>query len=460
VTAGRGDDRSIVVVSNRGPLAFQHDPEGGLVAADAAGGLAGTLQPLFAGTDATWVAAAISDADRQAVGAGRMVMDQPQLVTVHTDPEQYRMSYDVVCNATLWFCHHHLFDLPRRPRFDRRWPEAWDAYRAVNAAFAEAVTEAAPEGATVLVQDYHLCLTGALLGQSRPDLHTVHFTHTPFADPNVLRTMPAPSVGELLGGMAGFGSCGFHSTRWAAAFEAAYGGDGSPRVFAAPLGVDLDALGHDAGSAECRAELERLDEEFGDRALIVRVDRIEPSKNLVRGFLAFEELLETRPQWRGRVVMLALAYPSRESLADYLAYRSEVEHAVERINERWGSDGYTPIVLDVEDNRARSLAALVRYDVLLVNPVRDGLNLVAKEGPSVNERNGVLVLSREAGVWDELHPAALGVNPFDLSDTAAGLEQALAMTKEARTKLATTLRELATNRSAEDWLRDQLAQAS
>jgi trehalose 6-phosphate synthase len=468
VTAAGEGDGSIVVVSNRGPLAFTHDDEGRLVPTDAAGGLAGTLHPLFAQTEATWVAAAVSDADRQAADEGRMVMDPLRLVTVRAEDEQYRLAYDVVCNATLWFCHHHLFDLPRRPRFDRRWPEAWEAYRALNAEFAGTVAEVAPEGAAVLVQDYHLCLTGALLRQTRPDLRTVHFTHTPFADPNVLRIMPADTVDELLRGMAGFDGCGFHSTRWAAAFRAAYDGSTAaagaapsvppPPTFTAPLGVDLGALTRDVETPECSQELERLEAEVGDRRLIVRVDRIELSKNLVRGFLAFDELLERRPDWRGRVVFLALAYASRETLADYLAYRSEVEHAAERINERWGTEDYTPIALDVGDHRSRSLAALVRCDVLLVNPVRDGLNLVAKEGPVINRRDGVLVLSRESGAWEELHSGALGVNPFDLSETAAALERALEMPPAERSALAVRLRELATARSAEDWLRDQLAQ--
>jgi trehalose 6-phosphate synthase len=469
VTPGGRNDRAVVVVSNRGPLAFQFDENDRPVPAGAAGGLAGTLHPLFAGSEATWVAAALSDADREAADAGLMVLDPLRLVTVRSDPEQFRMAYDVVCNAILWFCHHHLFDLPRRPRFDHRWPESWDAYRTVNAAFADSVAEVAPDGAAVLVQDYHLCLVGNLLHRTRPDLRTVHFTHTPFADPNVLRSLPGATVAELLAGMAGFRSCGFHSRRWANAFLGAYDPDGAaagsvdppdpPPAFVAPLGIDLDALTRDADTPECRAELEALESAVGDRKLIVRVDRVELSKNLVRGFLAFEELLATRPQWRGRVVFLALAYASRETLADYLAYRSEVEHTVERINERFGSADYTPIVLDVEDHRARSLAALVRSDVLLVNPVRDGLNLVAKEGPAVNRRDGVLVLSREAGAWEELHPAALGVNPFDLSETAATLERALEMGPEERASLASDLRQLATARSADDWLRDQLSQA-
>ena len=192
---------------------------------------------------------------------------------------------------------------------------------------------------------------------------------------------------------------------------------------------------------------------------MVRVDRVELSKNLLRGFWAFEELLETRPRWRGEVVFLALAYPSREGLAEYLAYRAEVEHAAARINETWSTADWTPILLDVADDRDRSVAALTRYDVLLVNPVRDGMNLVAKEGPLVNGTDGVLVLSREAGAWEELHGAALGTNPFDLGETAQALDAALDMEAGERGARAAALRSTILGRTAADWFADQLAAA-
>jgi trehalose 6-phosphate synthase len=460
--------QDLVVVSNRGPLSFRLDDEGGLERADPGGGLAGTLQQVLAGTPTTWVATALGEADRRASAAGLMTDDTLCIELVDCEAEDYRLAYEVVSNATLWFCHHHLFDLPRRPRFDHRWGEAWDAYRQVNRAFADTVASVAAPGAAVLVQDYHLALTGAMLAAARPDLRTVHFSHTPFADPNVLRTLPSDSSGELLAGMAGFGSCGFHTDRWATAFGRCFadaelstfaGTSAAPPVFAAPLGVDTAALLATAQSEDCRQAAAELDEMVGERKLMVRVDRVELSKNLLRGFWAYDEFLETRPQWRGGVVFLALAYPSRERLADYLAYRSEVEHTVARINDRWGTPDWTPIVLDVADDRFRSMAALTRYDVLLVNPVRDGLNLVAKEGPVVNQRHGVLVLSREAGAWEELQSAAFGINPFDLTATARAIESALDMDEDERRQRSVTLRDRCTARSTDDWLRDQLTAA-
>ena len=195
--------------------------EGKPVAGKAAGGLAGTLSPMVLGTGATWVASAMGQADRQAVADGLMSAEGLRIELVEPDPDIYERAYNVVCNAALWFCHHHLFDAARRPRNDRHWAEAWDAYRELNQQFAERVAKVAPEGGRVLVQDYHLNLVASELAAARPDLRTVHFTHTPFADPSILRMLPTSTAVELLDGMAAFTACGFHTARWAAAYRAA-----------------------------------------------------------------------------------------------------------------------------------------------------------------------------------------------------------------------------------------------
>ncbi|MDQ6839185.1 MAG: trehalose-6-phosphate synthase, partial [Actinomycetota bacterium] len=208
------------------------------------------------------------------------------------------------------------------------------------------------------------------------------------------------------------------------------------------------------------AEVADLDGSLGDRKLIVRVDRIELSKNLLRGFLAYDDLLRTHPEYRGHVVFAALIYPSRAGLPEYLSYRQEVESLARHINETWATPGWTPVTVDTTDNFPRSVAALRRYDVLLVNPVRDGLNLVAKEGPLVNERDGVLALSREAGAWEELGPVALEVNPFDIAGTSDVLATALAMTPAERAVHAAAVRQAATSRQPRGWLDDQLEAAA
>jgi trehalose 6-phosphate synthase len=307
-----------------------------------------------------------------------------------------------------------------------------------------------------------------MLAEARPDLRTVHFHHTPFADPNALRALPSAAAGELLAGLAGYGACSFHTARWAGAFEACFadvelatfaGVDRPPPTFVAPLGPDPAAIVAEAASPGAARAAPALDRLVAGGHLIVRVDRVELSKNLLRGFWAFDELLARHGRWRGSVVFVALAYPSRQGLHEYRAYQDEVEAAVADINGRWATPDWTPIVLHVGDDYPRSLAALTRYDVLLVNPVRDGLNLVAKEGPLANTTDGVLALSRQAGAYAELAPAALALNPFDVGGTASVLHQALSLPAAERAALAAELRALVTARRPEDWLDDLLTAA-
>lgn len=452
----------MVIVSNRGPLSFDYDDSGNLESRRGAGGLVSGIGPLVAGTDAIWIAAAMSDADRAAAAGGVVAAEGFRARLLDIDPSVFGPSYDVVCNATLWFAYHGLWDLARRPRFDHRWAEAWESYRTVNRVFAEATAEAAPDDAIVLVQDYHLALMAPILADRRPDIDAVHFSHTPFAGPDLMSVLPDPAAGELLESMGRFKACGFHSRRWAADFVASATqlAGVSPTTFVAPLATDPADIASTAASEACTAALADLDTTLGDRRLICRVDRIELSKNLLRGFHAYDDLLERHPEWRGKVVFGAFVYPSREGLPEYLAYRQEVEGLVRRINDRWGTDDWTPILYDGTDDYPRSVAALRRYDVLLVNPIRDGLNLVAKEGPLVNERDGVLALSRGAGAFDELGSVARPVHPYDVAGTADVLHESLGMDPEARAIHASAVREAAAARTPAEWLDDLVRAAT
>jgi trehalose 6-phosphate synthase len=451
-----------VLLSNRGPLAFSIDDGGELIARRGAGGLVSGLSPLVDGTDAVWIAAAMSDGDRAAAARGVVVAEGLRVRLLALDPDAYRAAYDVVCNATLWFAHHGLFDAARRPRLDRRWRSAWASYREVNEAFADAAAETAPDGAAVLVQDYHLCLVAPRLRAARPDLRLVHFSHTPFATPEWLRALPDDAAVELLEGLAANHGCTFHTQRWVDAFTACCRGAGvtPPATGVSALAADAQDLEETARSEACAAARADLDASFGDRQVIVRVDRVELSKNLLRGFHAYDTLLEERPEWREQVVFAAFVYPSREGLPEYLAYRNEIEALISRINARWATAAWTPIVYDPGDDFPRSVAALQRADVLVVNPIRDGLNLVAKEGVLVNERDGVLVLSTEAGAWDEIGAAgAMPINPFDVAATADAIHEALAMPRDERARRSASLRAAVAARGPADWLADQLALA-
>lgn len=452
----------IVLASNRGPVSFRPDAETGRpVARRGAGGLVSGLGPLVAEHGITWIAAAMTDADREVATDG--VVEAAGFATrlVDVPPETYRLAYDEVGNSILWYLHHHLWALARQPVFDGATRRAWDAFRELNEAFAAVIADEAPAGAVVLLQDYHLSLAAAAVRARRSDLRLVHFAHTPFGNADACRVLPTTMRHELLEGLAANDACGFHTERWAATFRGACTDAGiePPATFVSPLPsdpADLAASAASPAAEAARADIARI---VGDRRLVARVDRIELSKNVVRGFRAFDELLDRHPEWRDRVVFGAFVYPSREGVDDYLSYRQEVEAEVARINARWGTADWTPILYDGSDDYPRSIAALQSYDVLLVNPIRDGLNLVAKEGPLLNERDGVLLLSPEAGAYAELAGGVIPVDPYDVAGTAEALHRALLLDADERAAMAARGRALAGARVPADWLADQLAAA-
>jgi len=457
-------ERPIVLVSNRGPLSYRRDGDE-LVAVRGGGGLVSGLGPLMDEGRISWVAAALSDADRSAAAEARPVSDGYPVHLVDVPVDEFDRYYDVVSNQMLWFVHHGLFDLTRDPELDVGWRDAWTSYRAVNRLFAETVIAHAPHGAVVLVQDYHLTLLAPTVRAARDDLTLVHFHHTPFAGPDNARVLATEPLTEMLDALAAHHACGFHVSGWAHNYSEVQRRWGDPdrpdpaRVFTSTLNSDVDDLRRVAADPRCAAALAELDRLLGDRQLIVRVDRMELSKNIVRGFHAYDLLLTRRPDLRGRVTFVACCYPSRLGVPAYARYRDEVEAAAAAVNDRWGEPGWTPVELMTDDDHPRSVAALRRYDVLLVNPIRDGLNLVAKEGPMINERDGQLVLSTEAGAYSELLGAADGVSPFDLDATADALGAALDRDPQERAARAGLLHRAAVARTPRDWLQDQLRAA-
>ena len=412
----------------------------------------------MAATGGTWIACAVSGPDRI---AARLERPDPEidLQLIAVDPDVYGPAYDTVANGTLWFLHHGLWDLPRRPRFDATWHAAWNAYERFNRQIGQAIVDRAPRDAAVLVQDYHFALLGPFVAERRPDLDLVHFSHTPFAGPESMAVLPTQPRRAYMEGMAAFAGCGFHTERWRRRFlqSCEEFGITPPPTLVSPLPADIEGIRELAATDECHAKVEQLQQRVASRRLIVTSGRLELSKNIQRAMFGYEELLVRRPDLRGEVIFAAFVYPSREGLIDYQAYRQECAGTAQRINDRFGTPDWQPIWFDTTDDLPRSVAALRRYDVLLINPVRDGLNLVAFEGPLVNERDGVVVLSTEAGAWESLDTAALPVHPFDINDTAARLAEALELDDDARARRAAGARNIATSRDVSGWMADQLA---
>jgi trehalose 6-phosphate synthase len=422
--------RELIVVSNRGPVSYDRDEHGNRIERRGAGGLVTALRGLLDRADVTWIASAITDEDRVVAAEGGTL--------VAHDPDAYRMYYEVVANPMLWFLQHGLWNPPRTPVIDHAFHRAWtEGYVRVNRSFADAVIaqlDTRPD-ATVFFHDYHLYLAPRMVREARPNAHLMHFVHIPW--PVEWSILPYQLRHAIHDGLLANDVVSFHTARWCRNFERSCRdvcGDVSGTLFAHHgISIDVGEFERLASSDAVRAEESTLPR---PEKLIVRVDRADPSKNIVRGFTAMGVLLDEHPEWRGRVRMLARLDPSRESIPEYAGYREDIEREVAAVNARYAD----AIELELADAFPRSVAAYKQFDVLFVNAVFDGMNLVAKEGPLVNERNGVLVLSENAGAHEELGEWALTVNPYDVYDQAEALHAALSLDEGERRRRSDAIR--------------------
>ena len=459
--------RKLIVVSNRGPVSYARGADGARTASRGGGGLVTALRPLVSHHDVTWIASAISEEDRRV--AARAVDETGRdgatyrLRLVAHEEHAYRLFYDVVANPMLWFVHHGLWNFPYTPDLDRAFDLAWaDGYAEVNAGFAAAVIaelEAAPDAA-VFFHDYHLYLAPRLVREQCPEATLMHFVHVPWPQPDYWGVCPERVRRAIHDGLIANDLIGFQTDRWRRNFVYSarefLGEDVTPKTVVAPISVDPSEFEEMARSepvlaAEREIVLRRPEK------LIVRVDRTDPSKNIVRGFRAFELFLEGHPELAGRIGMLALLNPSRQEVPEYAEYLEVIEHEARRVNERFREGDWTPIELQVGDDFPKSVAAYKQFDVLLVNAIFDGMNLVAKEAPLVNARNGAVVLSENAGAHEELADWAVSVNPFDVAGQADALDQALQIPEVERRRRLEAIREHVREHDIGAWIDLQLA---
>ena len=475
------DRRKLLVVANRAPVAYERGEDGSRQARRGGGGLVTALSGLLAHHEVTWIASAMTEEDRAAAAEhdgpfAEMARDGSpyrQLLIAH-DPVAYERFYNVVANPTLWFLQHYLWGLGSAPDFGPELHDAWEhGYVAVNEAFADAVVAELERGheTAVLFHDYHLYLAPGLVRDRLPGVVTSHFVHIPWPEPDYWHALPESLRRAVHEGLLANDVVGFHTPRWRSAFlhscaalldaevdeeRAVVSYAGRPTVATAhAIGIDpeeFDRLRGDPAVKEREHELVARRPEL----LVLRVDRTDPSKNVVRGFRAFELLLERHPELHGRVGMLALLAPSRQDIAEYADYAGAAEAEARAVNARFGRAGWTPVELDVADDFPRSVAGYLQFDVLLVNPVFDGLNLVSFEAPYVNERDGVLVLSENAGSHEELGEWALTVNPLDVAGQAEALYAALTMAPDERRRRADAIRAHVRSHGVREWIDAQL----
>jgi trehalose 6-phosphate synthase len=475
--------RRLIVVANRGPISYARSPSGERVTTRGGGGLVTALRSLVARHDVTWIGSAMSDEDRVVAaenggdGFAETWHDGSpyRLRLVEHDPAAYERYYNVFANPTLWFLQHYMWGLAHAPDFDAARHGAWhEGYVPVNEAFADAVIaelERRPDAA-VFFHDYHLYLAPGLVRERRPDAVLSHFVHIPWPETDYWSVLPERLRVAIHRGVLANDVVGLHTNRWRRNFlracedilgaevdhEASTVRFDGRQTLATSRAIAVDPAEFDALKDDAEVlERERRLAESRPELLVVRVDRTDPSKNVVRGCRAFELLLDLHPELRGRVGLLALLNPSRQDVPEYVEYLAAVEREVRAVNDRFGSDGWVPIELQIADDFAQSVAAYKQYDALLVNPLFDGLNLVSKEAPLVNGRDGVLILSENAGSHEELGEWALTVNPFDVYGQAQAIAEALTMAPDERRRRAEGIRAHVRRHDLAAWIAAQLA---
>ncbi|MGB2953152.1 MAG: trehalose-6-phosphate synthase [Gaiellaceae bacterium] len=478
-----GDRRKLIVVSNRGPVSFERTDSGERVAKRGGGGLVTALRGLISQHDVTWIASAITDEDREVVReAGGGAVEEKladgsafRLRLVAHDEAAYDWFYNVISNPILWFLQHYLWELAQTPRIDQGVYNAWEeGYVQVNETFAEAALaelELEPDS-PVLFHDYHLYLAPRFVRKRAPDALMTHFVHIPWPQPDYWHVLPRPMRRAVHDGLLAADVVGFHTHRWrrnflrsaidlvgaVCEFEEGLASHRGHRTLVThhPISVDPAEFEEIAASDAVQAAEREIVERRPEK-LIVRVDRTDPSKNIVRGFRAFELYLEQHPEMHGRVGMLALLDPSRQDIPEYTEYLGAIQRTVREVNDRFQTEGWIPIDLRIEDDFPQSVAGYKQFDVLFVNPIFDGLNLVAKEAPLVNERDGVVILSENAGVHEELAEWVLTVNPFDLAAQADAIDSALRMPEAERRERLEGIRAHVREHDLAAWIEAHLA---
>jgi trehalose 6-phosphate synthase len=459
--------RNLIVVSNRGPVSYTTGGDGELVGRRGGGGLATALRGLLSLHDVTWIASAISAADRSLAGEARVETGRDgssfRLRFVAHDEQAYDRYYNVVANPMLWFVQHYLWELAYTPRIDQAFHAAWDeGYAAVNGGFAAAVLDELDRepDAAVFFHDYHLYLAPRLVRTVVPDATLMHFVHVPWPQPDYWHILPERMRFAIHDGMLANDVVGFHCDRWRQNFldclRDIVGDASNVRAITAPISVDVGEFEQLAADEHVLAAEREIVERRPEK-LIVRVDRTDPSKNVVRGFRAFELYLEAHPEMHRRVGMLALLDPSRLDLPEYSEYVGAVQREARRVNDRFAENGWTPVDLQIEDDFPRSVAAYKQFDVLLVNATMDGMNLVAKEAPLVNERDGVLLLSENTGAFAELSDWVVPLNPFDVEAQAEAIHVALTMDEHERRNRVRAIRTHVRENDVRAWIDLQLS---
>jgi trehalose 6-phosphate synthase len=476
----------LIIASNRGPVEYHISHDKTLKHRRGSGGMITALIGAANRLEVTWVAMAMTEGDRIALREAQQNNDgllQPplrgqkmQLRYVAIPKSAYRKHYEQICNTLLWFLQHYLYDPTTDSTSASKLQDAWEnGYYVANRAIADAVNvEIEREDTTpvVMLHDYHLYLAPAMIRQQHPSLIMQQFIHIPWPDIRCWQFLPSNIAQAIYNGLAGNDIIGFQTERDARNFlegartlldgavvdfeEGAVWWQGHrTQARAYPISISVTEERRLVQSRAGKRIAEKILPLLGEKT-IMRVDRIEPTKNIVRGFQAYAQMLDEHPELQGKVSFLAFLVPSRQNMSDYKRYNTEVMKTIEEINQRYGIDNWIPVQAFTGNDRTQALAAMQYYDVLLVNPIIDGMNLVAKEGPIVNLRDGVVVLSRTAGAFQQMGKASIPTSPTDVTETAQALYKALMLPSDERKMKAALARQIVERQDLNKWLQRQI----
>jgi trehalose 6-phosphate synthase len=477
---------NLIIVSNRGPNDFVWKDDHWIVR-PASGGLVSMIDPLARASNVSWFCCVSelppTTASRAALFTTAADQTDPEhhIVPVPLPAQIYQDYYGAISNEVLWMLQHHLVGQHGYSSLDAERHRAWtEGYLEANRRVAHAIQHSGIKPRAFLMQDYHLYPLPALLREIYPQVPSLHFTHIPFPDSATLKLIPREWRDAILHGLLGADVVGMQTDWDARPFlgccEELLGAavdynnatvrarDGRlVRVRAFPASADPAAVEqtmNSPGVAEARKKLAcSLNDTAVDKQLIIRVDRLDPSKNQVIGFQAFGRLLEMRPELRTKVRFLAFLVPSRTDLSVYRSYRDAVYAAINEVNTRFAPDCEgDPIRVFYTNDREQALAGMELCDVLLANSREDGMNLVVKEWAIVSRRPGVAIISETAGVAATTGENALLVCPLDIEGTARAMEMAFEMPAASRGARLTRLRDSIYSWDAAQWLSAQMTE--
>jgi len=475
-------DKEIIVASNRGPVLFKRDEKGIIELIRGAGGIVGSMIPFMKKTHGKWVSSAIGECDHEMNklydSKVPIPLENPEyyLQFIKTNEDIYNGFNGKFANPLLWFIHHSMWNPPYSPVHDDELHQAWESYQYVNSKFAEAIGEdlnTSKKIPIVMLQDYHFYLTPKFIRDQHPDVLMSQFIHVPFPPPEIFQQLPNHMQIEILDSIMTNDVLGFHIPRYKNNFlqtirqilpnalvddkagNILYNGHVC-HVRTYPISVDVETLQTHAQDPNVIAKEAEVDEMIGDCKLIYRTDRADLSKNIIRGFQAYDIFLEKYPEWKEKVKFVATLMPSRQDINVYREYTDNIRDIVKEINEKYATLNWQPIKYICRGDYDLVIALLKKYDVLMVNPILDGMNIVAKEGSAVNENNGALILSNGAGCYEELKNGATCINPYDIRQTAESINIALLMNETTKAQMIAKARAAIQINDLNKWVSDQL----